>query len=285
MILIADSGSSKTDWRLIDDSNQIHQCTTQGFNPYFQSSDDFLSIIKNELLKSFSSVNLNTPLQIFYYGAGCGTDAKKEIVKLALKNEFSDSTISIHSDLLAAARATCGNKNGLVTILGTGANSCYYDGMNIVENSPSLGYVLGDEGSGAHIGKTFIAAYLNKELPEELSNRFYQRFQLNKDEVLDTVYRKPNPNRYLATFSKFVYQNLKEPTMVNLVANCFEELFEKHILKLAHHRALPLNCVGSVAYYYSNILRAVALKKGISMGTIIESPIAGLSLYHQEKKI
>ncbi|MGZ4035898.1 MAG: N-acetylglucosamine kinase, partial [Bacteroidia bacterium] len=163
---------------------------------------------------------------------------------------------------------------------GTGASTCYYDGINIVEKIPSLGYILGDEGSGAHIGKTFIQAYLNKEMPANLSDRFYERFKLGKDEILDAVYKQPMPNRFLASFSKFIYQNLKEQFVVDMVAGCFGEFFDKHICKYQKHKEVKLSCVGSVAFYYSNILRAVALNKGVNIDTIIETPIAGLTLYH-----
>ena len=280
MILIADSGSTKTDWRLIDDSRKIHQCATQGFNPYFRTSDDLSSIIKNELLTQFSILNPESIINIFFYGAGCGAVSKKEIVYSAVKKEFLLAIIEVNTDMIAAARATCGQHAGLVAILGTGANTCYYDGKQIAENISSLGYVLGDEGSGAHIGKTFIQAYLNKEMPENLALRFYERFKLSTDEILDAVYKQPYPNRFLASFSKFIYQNLKEQYIIDLVAGCFHQFFDKHICKYKKHNSVKLSCVGSVAYYYSNILRAVAADKGVNIDTIIETPIAGLTLYH-----
>ncbi len=282
MILIADSGSSKTDWRLIDDNKKIHQCATQGFNPYFQTSEDLSSIIQNELLPQLQLEKLKLKLEIYFYGAGCGTDAKKEIVRSALQKQFPDSYIEINTDLLGACRATCGENSGIVAILGTGASTCYYDGKEILDNISSLGYVLGDEGSGAHIGKTFLQAYLNKEMPIDLSNRFFERFKFGKDEILDAVYKQPNPNRFLASFSKFIYQNLKEQYVIDLVAGCFNQFFDKHICKYPQHKQVKLSCVGSVAFYYSNILRAVAANKGVNIDTIIETPIAGLTLYHEE---
>jgi len=282
MILIADSGSSKTDWRLIDDNKQIHQCATQGFNPYFQTSEDLSSIIQNELFPELQLTTLNLKLEIYFYGAGCGAETKKEIVRSALQKEFPDSFIEIKTDLLGAARATCGRNPGIVAILGTGANTCYYDGKEIIENIPSLGYLFGDEGSGAHIGKTFLQAYLNKEMPIDLSNRFFERFKLGKDEILDAVYKQPNPNRFLASFSKFIYQNMKEQFVIDLVAGCFNQFFDKHICKYQQYKEVKLSCVGSVAFYYSNILRAVAANKGVNIDTIIETPIAGLTLYHEE---
>ncbi len=280
MILIADSGSTKTDWRLIDDNKKIHQFATQGINPYFTSSDEISLIIQNELLSQIQFPLVGTPLSVFFYGAGCGSDSKKEIVRIALLKNFHRAFVEVYSDMLGAARSLCGANPGIAAILGTGANTCYYDGNNIIESTPSLGYVLGDEGSGAHIGKTFVQAFLNKEMPEALSNRFYERFNLGKEEMLDAIYKQPNPNRFLASFSKFIYQNLKEQFVVDLVANCFGQFFDKHICKYSKHKEVKLSCVGSVAFYYSNILRAVAANKGVNIETIIETPIAGLTLYH-----
>lgn len=300
MILIADSGSTKTDWRLIDDNKQIHQFSSQGINPYFQTSEQISEILRSELLPQISALsaaadqisqlpspnselpspNSKLPTQLFFYGAGCRVEDKKQIVMSALKENFPTAEIEIHTDLLGAARSLCGSKPGIAAILGTGANTCYYDGEKIAENRTSLGYVLGDEGSGAHIGKTFIQAYLNDELPTDLSNRFYERFKLSKDEIIDAVYKKPMPNRFLASFSKFIYQNLKEQYVLDLVADCFRQFFDKHICKYEKHKELKLSCTGSVAFYYSNILRAVAADKGVNIDTIVETPISGLTLYH-----
>jgi len=282
MILIADSGSTKTDWRLIDNSKKIYQFTMQGINPYFQTEEQIYEIIGTELLPQLKALDLHHISELFFYGAGCGTDSKKEIVKVALLKKFPLAKIEVNSDLLAAARALCGLEPGIAAILGTGSNTCYYDGKNIVENRASLGFILGDEGSGAHIGKTFIQAYLNKEMPAALSARFFERFKLSKEDILDAVYKRPMPNRFLASFSLFIYQNLKEQYVVDLVATCFEQFFNIHICKYENHKVIPLSCVGSVAFYYSNIFRAVAVKKGIAIDKIIETPIAGLTLFHLE---
>lgn len=278
MLLIADSGSTKTDWRLVEGDKKI-QVSTQGLNPYFLNSENIQVILQQELLPHLTIDSSHSP-EIFFYGAGCSAGSKKEIVKQALNALFPKSTIEIHSDLLGAARAVCGNEPGIAAILGTGSNTCYYNGTAIIENRASLGYVLGDEGSGAHIGKTFIQAYLNEEMPKELAARFYQRFQLSTADILDAVYKKPMPNRFLASFSKFIYQNLKEQFVVDMVIHCFEQFFDKHICKYPKHKELKLSCVGSVGFYYSNILRGIALRKGVAIDKIIETPIAGLTLYH-----
>ena len=280
MILIADSGSTKTDWRLIDENQKIYQAASQGVNPYFQTTEQISTFLKLELLPQLKSEIINSKFKIFFYGAGCSTDSKKEIVKNALLQLFPQAIIQIESDMLGAARALCKNTPGIAAILGTGANTCFYNGTNISIYGISLGYVLGDEGSGAHIGKTFVRAYLNKEMPEDLANRFYERFKLKKDYILDAIYKQPMPNRFLASFSKFIYQNLKEQFVIDLVADCFEQFFDKHICKYKNHKEVQLSCVGSVSFYYSNILRAVASKKNVTINNIMETPIAGLTLYH-----
>lgn len=283
MILLADSGSTKTDWRLIDANQQIYQYATQGINPYLQNQEEITAILEKELIPQLKSGMQSHVSEIHFYGAGCGTVQKKKSVAASLSSLFSSALIEVNTDLLGAARALCGSQPGIAAILGTGSNTCYYDGVAIVENHPSLGYILGDEGSGAHIGKTFIQAYLNKELPESLSQRFYDRFQLDKEQILDQIYKQPLPNRFLASFTKFVYQNLKEQYIIDLVAGCFNQLFDKHVLKY-EHTSLKLNCVGSVAFYFSNILRAVAVNKGVVIDKIIETPIAALTLFHLKEE-
>lgn len=279
MILIADSGSTKTDWRLIDEQQKIHQFSTQGLNPFFMDSTGISGILNTELIGKMQ-VQPASVSEVYFYGAGCRTDEKKQIVSDALTPHFGKANIFIETDMLGAARSLCGHQPGIAAILGTGMNSCYYDGNRIAANQNSLGYILGDEGSGAHIGKTFIQAYLNNELPASIAGLFEMRFNLSKDAIIDSVYRKPLPNRFLAGFSKFVYQNLKEQVMIDLVRQCFEQFFDKHICKYPQHKEFKLSCTGSVAFYYSNILRSVAENRGVNIDTISETPIAGLTLYH-----
>lgn len=277
MILIADSGSTKTAWRIIDGSKKIHQASTQGFNPYFQDVQTITETLEKELIPDLPKEKVS---EIYFYGAGCSNPEKIKVIETALKNVFPLAKANIEHDLLAAARALCGSKPGIAAILGTGSNSCLYNGKEIVENIASLGYILGDEGSGAHLGKTFIQAYLNKELPETISENFKNRFNLSKDDVLEAIYKKPLPNRFLASFAKFIYQNIKDPYITQMVIECFEAFFDKHICKYKNETHLKLNIVGSVGFYFSNIIRGVAQNKGIEIDTILESPIAGLTLYH-----
>jgi glucosamine kinase len=284
MILIADSGSTKTDWRLIDGDKKIHQFRTLGFNPYFQGSQDISKEISENLLPEIRSISglfhKIKDINIHFYGAGCSSESKCSIVKEAIRENFRDAEINIHHDLLAASRALCGKNEGIVAILGTGSNSCYYDGNDVAENVYSIGFILGDEGSGANIGKTFITAYLYNEVPAVIAKKFDFKFKLGKEEILENIYKSSMPSRYLAGFSKFVFQNIKEPYMVDLVAGCFRQFFEKHICKYPKHTEIPMSCVGSVGFYYSNILKSVAAEKGVMIGKILETPIAGLALYH-----
>lgn len=282
MILIADSGSTKTDWRLVDEKKNIHQFHTLGFNPYFQSTSDISKELSENLIPSINKVEnfSSNILEVHFYGAGCSSPAKCDTVKAAIEENLKGAKINVHHDLLAAARAVCGHKPGIAAILGTGSNSCYYDGRKVVENVFSLGYLLGDEGSGAHIGKTFLRAYLYDELPKNIKENFTQRHTLTKEEILENIYKKPMPSRYLASFSKFVFQNIKEQYFIDMVAGCFREFFDKHICKYSKHKEVPMSCIGSVGFYYSNILKNVAAEKGVIMDKIIETPIAGLTLFH-----
>jgi N-acetylglucosamine kinase-like BadF-type ATPase len=282
MILIADSGSTKTQWCLADNEKRLISIATQGINPYFQSEEDIFKILKIELLPF-----LNSPLvelQIFFYGAGCGSTEKNKLMKIALTKTFSEASIEVNNDLLGAARALCGKEKGIAAILGTGSNTCYFDGEKIAEHpeSSGLGYILGDEGSGAHIGKTFIQAYLNKELPTIIAEKFYQSFKLKKEDILNAVYKKPMPNRFLASFSTFVNENSTDEYLRDLVINCFNQFFDKHVCKYPQHKNVPLNCVGSVAFNFRTILQKVAHTKGVAIGKIITNPIDDLTRYHLE---
>ena len=284
MILIADSGSTKTDWRLIDEENKIHQFKTTGINPYFHSSESITEALTKELLPNIKFEIRNLKFELFFYGAGCSSDEKCNIVKRGLQSCFSKPIIEVEHDLLAAARALCGHDKGIAAILGTGSNSCYYNGKDIIENVVSLGYVLGDEGSGAYMGKKLIQYYLYKELPEDLDKIFFEKYKLTKDEVLENVYKKPNPNRYLASFSPFLQHNLSHHFIAKLVYDSFSDFFEHHICKYAEHKQVKMHCTGSVGFYFANILRQVATDRAVAIDKITESPIAGLTLYHLNER-
>ncbi len=277
MILIADSGSTKTDWRLIDDNKKIYQFRTGGMNPYFMSSEGITEIIRRELLPEMNSGEIK---EIYFYGAGCSSEEKCNVVANGIHALFSTAAIEIHHDMLAACRAHCGREKGIVAILGTGSNSCLYDGEKIVSQVPSLGFILGDEGSGTHIGKKLLRALFYGELSDDLVKKFEERFHLSKDDVLENVYKKPLPNQFLASFMHFVFQNRSEIIFSKMVHESFAEFFNRHICKYNDYGAYQFHCTGSVGFYFTDLLRQVAAEKGVSIGKITESPIAGLTLYH-----
>ncbi|MFH1321256.1 MAG: N-acetylglucosamine kinase [Bacteroidota bacterium] len=277
MVLLADSGSTKADWRLIDGQNKIHHYKTMGFNPYYCDTETISLELRKELIPEIPA---NAVSQIFFYGAGCSSKGKCEVVRLALEENFKNAKVEVYHDLLGAARALCGRDEGIAAILGTGSNSCYYDGGKIVENIPALSYILGDEGSGAYMGKELIRAYLYKELPGELSGKFDEKFNLSKEDILITVYEKPLPNRFLASFSKFLFQNIKNPYVEQLVYSCFEIFFNRHICKYPKHKDVKMGCAGSVGYFFSEILKKVAADKGVVIDKIIKNPVEELTLYH-----
>lgn len=280
MKLIADSGSTKTAWRSINQDGRIAQANTIGFNPFFQDTD----FIVNELTASLLPQLNDVISEIYYYGTGCSTPDNQAIVRSALERVFPKAShIEINTDMLGAARALCGHQSGIACILGTGSNTCYYEGGQIAHQVANLGFWLGDEGSGGYLGKTLVTKYLLGELPQDLAAKFQKRHPtLTRDVVLENAYKKPSPNRYFAGFSKFLFDNRSHPAAYNLVYEAFGIFLDRYIAKYEQHRQVRVNFVGSVAFYYSDILRQVATDKGISIGNIMENPIAGLSLYHSE---
>lgn len=279
LALIADSGSTKTDWVLIDKNNVISNLKTIGFNPYFQTKDQISLEIK-EHLKPFLDDHISKIEHIYYYGAGCSNDVNCKIVLDGIRNALDLKNIDIHHDLLAAARALCGNHAGIACILGTGSNSCLYDGKNVIENVPSVGYLFGDHGSGANIGMTFIQAYFDGELPKKIKDAFEQH-GYHREEILDNVYKKPMPSRYLASINKFVSENIKDPYVRKLVKNCFIGFFQKQVAKYTDSRSYSVSSVGSIGFYYKDILAEVANEEGYKLGKVIKSPMDGLVEYHQ----
>lgn len=280
--LIADSGSTKTDWRLLRENKIVLQHQTEGYNPYYMSVDQIVTSLHKNLIPVLNQL---VPDHIYFYGAGCAAQEKAGIVKEALKAIFPQADAVVESDMLGAARALCGRDSGMVAILGTGSNSCLYDGQQIIANRPSLGFLLGDEGSGAYIGRNLIRLFLYDEMEAELHRRFTNRFPISISEILEQVYRKPLPNRYMAGFSKFIFQNIEHPQCIELVVESFRSFFKHHILRYDHAHEWPMHITGSVGFYYSNLLRPVAEEQGIQMGTIVETPISGLTLYHLDHDV
>ena len=284
MILIADSGSTKTDWRLIIDKDNIQEAYTEGLNPYFKTTEQVQQTINDVLLVQFITKNPMEIDAVYFYGAGCSSDDKREIIESALKSVFKNAIIVVEHDLLGAAIGVCGTQPGIAAILGTGSNSCYFDGEKVIENFPALGYVLGDEGSGAYIGKEVLKGYLNKEMEGAILQKFEMKFQPSLEEILDRVYKEALPNRYFASFAKWVGEEVEnEIYLQEIVRSALDSFFKKHICKYEKHSELPLNVVGSIGYHFMHILHQVAEKNNVKLGKVIKSPISGLLKYHLEK--
>ncbi len=279
MILIADSGSTKTDWRMLMSDQKIAQAQSLGFNPNYESGEFIKSVEVQVLSQIKSSVQ-----EVHFYGAGISTDHNHAITEKVLTALFPEARIFANHDVLAAARALCGHEPGVACILGTGSNACFYDGTFTTSRETNLGYIMGDEGSGYHLGKSLVTAYIHEELPEKLVQLFAKRYpQVTRVNLLDHLYHQPYPNRYLAGFTKFLFDYRQQPVIYQMIYNCFSLFFDRYILKLKDNHLYPVHFVGSVAFYFSDILRQVANDKSRRAGNILETPIAGLTLFHQQQ--
>ena len=277
-ILIADSGSSKTDWVLLKNNNILCRHQTIGFNPYFQNSEDICKEIKAFLLPDLKG-QIESIEKIAYYGTGCSTPEKVLVVKQGLNLAFGNITSEVNHDLLAAARAICGKEKGIACILGTGSNSCLYNGLSVIENVPSLGYFFGDHGSGAAIGKTFIQHYFDEKIPSELKLAF-EKAGYHREIILENVYKKSMPSRYLASVCLFLFDFNSHSYVRELIKNCFVDFFDYQISKYTNASQLPINSVGSIGFYYKDLFIEAAKQRGFTIGNVIKSPIEGLIKYH-----
>lgn len=278
MILLADSGSTKTHWCLMAASGQTSEFFTDGINPFQQTSDAIRNTIQNQLLPQMGHLLwVGTITHVYFYGAGC-TPEKKPAVAKALSFCFKHAELTIESDMLGAALAACGKNAGVACILGTGGNSCYFDGEKIVKNVPALGYILGDEGSGAVLGKRLVSDLLKNQLSDELKEKFLTEYQLTQADIIEKVYRQPFPNRFLASLSKFCADNIDNPLIYKLVYDHFD-YFVKRILP--QYPKTPVGFVGSIAYYYQDVLKKVLADNGFECGQIYQSPMDGMKEYHK----
>lgn len=274
-ILIADSGSTKTEWKVLKEGEAASSHFSEGINPFYEDSDDIVAKLRPLFQEGSEDVD-----QIFFYGAGCANTQKKDVVRKALNTLSPSSKIEVENDLLAAARALCGNTAGIACILGTGSNSCYYDGQEVRKNVSPLGYILGDEGSGAILGKLLISDLLKNQLPDHLERSFFNSYQLSPADIIDSVYRQPYPNRFLAQFSKFVKAHLHHSELKNLVTTNFEAFVERNLLQYAGVKNTPVHFVGSVAYHFQEELTKVLQQYQIPKGRIFQAPMEGLVDYH-----
>jgi N-acetylglucosamine kinase-like BadF-type ATPase len=278
MILIADCGSTKIDWCLIENGKVAKQVFTSGINALLMSEEQIRQTIADELVPEIKGYEIGS---VYYYGAGCLFDDICANVRRAIAaNIPSAKTIEVDTDLLAAARALCGKNPGIACIMGTGSNSCYYDGVRIVDNVSPLGYILGDEGSGAVLGKLLVGDVLKNQLPAALCEKFLKKYDLDRQKIIEGVYKKPAANRFLASLSPFLIENIEEPAVHRLVLNAFKAFFVRNIENYEGYKTMPVSFVGSVAYYYRDVLEEAASSLGIKIGTVIKSPMEGLIKYH-----
>lgn len=280
MIIIADGGSTKTNWCLLNEAGQKIYFNTEGYNPYFVSSE----YIVDSLQKALSAdLELDKITEVNYYGAGCSTEDKMKIVSDAMGAVFKNAIINVGHDLLAAARALLGLEKGFAAILGTGTNTGIYDGKDIAHSIDSGAYILGDEGSGCYIGKKLLTDYLRGYMPEIVRQRFWDTYKLTADEVSDNIYTQPLANRFCASFSKFVYDNnVHAEYSRKIVKTSFVDFFENLVSHYSNYKDYTFNCIGSVGYNFRNVLEETAIEYGMTIGKIIRSPIDDLVRYHVE---
>lgn len=280
MILIADSGSTKTDWVLTKDDGSIEgRFKTEGINPFHQSEDDILAILQTLPLPFPEE---GGKLRVCFYGSGVRPELEPKMVRL-LQTVLPKATVEAHGDLLGAARAVCGQSPGIACILGTGANSCLYDGNDIIQNTPPLGYILGDEGSGAVLGRHFLNALYKGFMPEAIAADFQKDMNMTMSDIITRVYRQPMANRFLASLSPFISSHLHEPSVRQLVVDNFRDFFRRNLVQYGH-TDLPVGFVGSVAFHYEAQLKEAAASEGYTVGRILKSPIDGLVTYHSKPK-
>jgi glucosamine kinase len=275
MILVADSGSSKTDWMGYSPDGTI-RFHTQGINPYFLNAQDIFKLFSKKKDLGF---NPDEVKEIYFFGAGCSSPDKHEVISNGLSLFFSKAFISVEHDLLGSAYATCGDKEGLTCILGTGSNISYYDGSNVYNSKHGLGYVLGDEGSGTHFGKKLVTSYLYGHMPKDLSVLFAEEFKIDKESVISNVYQSAFPNTYLASLSRFMIKHTSHPYIAKLIHDVFQEFVQTNIKDYQNYKTVDCHFVGSIAYYYQDILTDVCKANGVRIGKILQKPIEGIYNY------
>ena len=275
--LIADSGATKAEWCLLVDGKK-KTIFTQGLSPYFLSQTEIENVIQKELIPKLKQA---APDQIYFYGTGCFSKDNVKLVQRALKNVFpAAQKINVDNDITGAAKGLIADEKGIVCNLGTGSFCCYYNGKKIVKNRPGTGYVLGDEGSGAYLGKKVIQYFLYETFDEELMHRFNKKYNTNRQEILDFVYRKPFPNRYLASFTLFLAENRGHYMVENIIEDSFNDFFFNHVYKFRESWTTPVNFIGSVAYGFKDVLKAMCETYELELGKVMKKPMDGLSRYH-----
>ena len=280
MILIADSGSTKVHWCLMTASGQSSDVRTDGINPVFQTVEQIQTCLTDQLLPQLAKwLWAGTITHVFFYGAGC-TPEKKVLVEQALSAVFKKAEVFVASDMLGAARGLLGHKAGVACILGTGSGSCFYNGETIEWGVPSLGFILGDEGSGAVLGKRLVGDLLKNQLGDDLKESFFAEYDTSMADIIDKVYRQPLPNRFLAKLSKFCADHIDDPRIHALVYDHFVQFIRRNLVQYKTDR--PIAFVGSIAYYYKPILEEAMKAEELPIGIILQDTIEGLKAYHKD---
>ena len=274
--LIADSGATKTEWCLIA-NGKVKKYFTQGISPYFMDAEQIGGLLKKELMPLLQKAAVD---EIHYYGTGCSNPNNVKLMKKAIRKVFLQAKINVDHDLMAAARALCGRNKGIACILGTGSNSCFYNGKKIIKNSPGLGYVLGDEGSGAYLGKKVIQHYLYGTFDTNLMARFDATYTTTGTEILENVYKKPLPNRYLAGFVLFLAENRGHKIIEKIIYDGLNDFFQNHICSYSESATYSINFTGGVAFGFQDVLQQLCQRHELKLGKVIKSPMEGLIAYH-----
>ena len=274
-ILIADSGATKTDW-LFCHNGEKKYVNTPGFNPYFVNVSDITKIIKD----AFAPLNIKEIDQLFFYGADCDGELSQQKISQGLKNYFSINDFHIEGDLLGSARALCGDKSGICCILGTGSNACLYDGEKIIKSVGGLGYILGDEGSGAYLGRLLVRRVLNRRLSDNLLDKFFKEYSLTPALILDQVYSPNRSSHFLSSLAHFLKENSNDSEIREIIQQSFDDFIKEHILILPNYKQHKINSVGSIGFYFKDFFIQSCKNKGLEVGEIIEKPIDLLYQFH-----
>jgi N-acetylglucosamine kinase-like BadF-type ATPase len=276
MILVADSGSTKTEWKIIKDGSARDSVFSTGINPFFLTGEDIFLLLKKEL----GSISGSSFSAVYFYGTGINSPVRADTVRGAIEKFVSSEFTFVGSDLLAAARSLCFDKPGIACIMGTGSNSCYYDGNNIAANVSPLGYILGDEGGGAVLGRKLVAAVLKKQVPEDVRVKFFDAYKLTPAEILENVYMKPFPNRFLGQFAKFISTNTVVPELQHIITSSFDEFIKRNLLQYPEAKRLPVHFTGSIAFYFRSYLEDRLIKHNLLPGLVTLTPMDNLIRYH-----
>ncbi len=279
-ILLADSGSTKTHWCLMADGKPVNDVRTKGLNPFQMNGEEIALTLQQELLPALPTAEVDC---VYFYGAGC-TPEKQPLVADALRSVLTISGVcEVHSDMLAAARAICGHAPGIACILGTGSNSCAFDGQKITMNVPALGFILGDEGSGAVLGRTLVGNVLKRQLPAAVCERFLSQYATTQADIIERVYRQPQPNKYLASFAPFLKENIGVPEVEAMVKEGFRAFLHRNVAQYPDYLSLPIGFNGGIATTFEEQLMAVLAEENMHLGRIIQEPMQGLVEYHKQQ--